>query len=63
MPAPDVARPIQEGSAKVRTGGPIDEPDDDALSCWADVIPLTRLRGESRSDIATERPPAQKVDR
>lgn len=32
--------PIQEGSVKVRTGPPIDEPDDLALPVWAGEIPL-----------------------
>jgi nitroimidazol reductase NimA-like FMN-containing flavoprotein (pyridoxamine 5'-phosphate oxidase superfamily) len=30
---------IEEASAKVRRGGPIDEPDDFALPIWAGVIP------------------------
>lgn len=51
--------PIQEGSAKGRTGGPIDEPDDYALPYWAGVIPLTLLRGEPQPDIASGRPPPQ----
>jgi hypothetical protein len=32
--------PIDEASAKVRTGGPIDDPEDMALDVWAGVIPL-----------------------
>jgi nitroimidazol reductase NimA-like FMN-containing flavoprotein (pyridoxamine 5'-phosphate oxidase superfamily) len=31
--------PISEGSAKVRTGGPVDDEDDLALSVWAGVLP------------------------
>ncbi len=38
--------PIDEGSAKVRTGGPKDEPEDLALSMWAGVIPI-RLVAEA----------------
>ncbi len=37
--------PIDEGSAKVRTGGPKDEPEDLALSVWAGVIPLRLVAG------------------
>ena len=33
--------PIEEAVAKVRTGGPIDDPVDAALDIWAGVIPLT----------------------
>jgi uncharacterized protein len=33
--------PIDEASAKVRTGGPVDEPDDIPLPIWAGVLPLT----------------------
>jgi nitroimidazol reductase NimA-like FMN-containing flavoprotein (pyridoxamine 5'-phosphate oxidase superfamily) len=32
--------PITEASAKVRTGGPIDDDDDYALPIWAGVVPL-----------------------
>ena len=32
--------PIEEGSAKVRTGGPLDDEEDYALDTWAGVIPL-----------------------
>lgn len=32
---------ITEGSAKVRTGGPIDDEEDYALPIWAGVIPVT----------------------
>jgi nitroimidazol reductase NimA-like FMN-containing flavoprotein (pyridoxamine 5'-phosphate oxidase superfamily) len=32
--------PIAEGSAKVRTGGPVDEPEDMDLPVWAGVVPL-----------------------
>ena len=32
--------PIEEASAKVRTGGPIDAPEDLSWPCWAGVVPL-----------------------
>jgi nitroimidazol reductase NimA-like FMN-containing flavoprotein (pyridoxamine 5'-phosphate oxidase superfamily) len=32
--------PIEEGSAKVRTGGPVDDDEDLALAVWAGQIPL-----------------------
>ena len=32
--------PIEEASAKVRTGGPIDDPEDLTWPCWAGVVPL-----------------------
>jgi nitroimidazol reductase NimA-like FMN-containing flavoprotein (pyridoxamine 5'-phosphate oxidase superfamily) len=35
-----IALPIDEASAKVRTGGPVDAPEDYALPVWAGEIPL-----------------------
>jgi nitroimidazol reductase NimA-like FMN-containing flavoprotein (pyridoxamine 5'-phosphate oxidase superfamily) len=35
-----LALPIIEASAKVRTGGPIDDQEDLALPCWAGHVPL-----------------------
>ena len=35
-----LALPIEEASAKVRSGGPIDDEEDYALAAWAGVIPL-----------------------
>lgn len=35
-----LALPIDEASAKVREGGPKEEPEDYAIPCWAGVIPL-----------------------
>ena len=32
--------PVSEASAKVRTGGPLDDEADYALPCWAGVVPL-----------------------
>lgn len=35
-----LAMPIEEASAKVRTGGPLDDEEDYALDVWAGVLPL-----------------------
>jgi nitroimidazol reductase NimA-like FMN-containing flavoprotein (pyridoxamine 5'-phosphate oxidase superfamily) len=35
-----LALPIEEGSAKVRTGPPIDDDEDHALDAWAGVVPM-----------------------
>jgi nitroimidazol reductase NimA-like FMN-containing flavoprotein (pyridoxamine 5'-phosphate oxidase superfamily) len=40
-----LALPIDEGSAKVRTGGPVDEPEDYELDVWAGVVPLSLSAG------------------
>jgi nitroimidazol reductase NimA-like FMN-containing flavoprotein (pyridoxamine 5'-phosphate oxidase superfamily) len=45
-----LAIPIEEGSAKVRTGGPLDDEEDYALEVWAGVIPLVSSAGEPRPD-------------
>ena len=46
-----VARvPIDEGSAKVRTGGPIDDDEDLELDVWAGVIPVTTTFGTPAPD-------------
>jgi len=37
---------IEEASAKVRAGGPKDDPEDLALDVWAGVIPIQLTRGE-----------------
>ena len=42
--------PIDEGSAKVRTGPPIDDEEDYALDVWAGVVPLSLVRGEPVPD-------------
>jgi uncharacterized protein len=42
--------PIEEGSAKVRTGPPIDDEPDYALDVWAGVVPITLTRGEPVPD-------------
>jgi nitroimidazol reductase NimA-like FMN-containing flavoprotein (pyridoxamine 5'-phosphate oxidase superfamily) len=45
-----LALPIGEGSAKVRTGGPIDDDDDLDLPVWAGVVPLRLTPGEPQQD-------------
>jgi uncharacterized protein len=44
--------PIEEGSAKVRSGPPIDDEPDYALDVWAGVVPLSLTRGEPVPDPA-----------
>ncbi|MGG7566026.1 pyridoxamine 5'-phosphate oxidase family protein [Rhodovulum sp. DZ06] len=41
---------IEEGAAKVRTGGPIDEDEDYDLPIWAGVIPVKMVAGEAIPD-------------
>jgi len=45
-----VSLPISEGSAKVRAGGPIEEPGDLDLPHWAGVIPVAVVRGDPQPD-------------
>jgi hypothetical protein len=40
-----IALDLVEVSAKVRTGGPVDDPEDLALPHWAGVLPLTLQPG------------------
>lgn len=42
--------PITEGSAKIRTGPPIDDKEDYKLSIWAGVVPLKTVVGNPISD-------------
>ncbi len=42
--------PVVEGSAKVRTGGPIDDEEDMGLSVWAGVVPLRTVPGPPLSE-------------
>ena len=42
--------PIEEASAKLRTGGPIDEEEDYDLDVWAGVIPLNLSAGRAIPD-------------
>jgi uncharacterized protein len=45
-----IALPITEASAKVRTGPPIEEPDDLALPYWGGVVPVHTVLGEPMPD-------------
>lgn len=45
-----LALPIEEASAKVRTGPPIDDEEDYALPVWAGVVPLETHAGTPRRD-------------
>src|SRR5215468_246413 len=40
-----LALPLEEVSAKVRTGGPIDDEEDYSLPVWAGVLPLSQTTG------------------
>jgi nitroimidazol reductase NimA-like FMN-containing flavoprotein (pyridoxamine 5'-phosphate oxidase superfamily) len=42
--------PIEEASAKVRTGPPIDDEEDYAMSVWAGVLPLQLTKGSPVAD-------------
>ena len=57
--------PLAEASAKVRTGDPVDEPDDIAGPWWAGVVPITTRfeEPEASSDLtASAEPPAPIAD-
>jgi nitroimidazol reductase NimA-like FMN-containing flavoprotein (pyridoxamine 5'-phosphate oxidase superfamily) len=41
---------IEEGSAKVRTGPPVDDDEDYELDAWAGVVPLTLVAGAPEAD-------------
>lgn len=45
-----LALPIEEASAKVRTGPPLDDEEDHRLDAWAGVIPLSVLAGAPQAD-------------
>ena len=45
-----LALPLEEVSAKVRTGGPIDDEEDYALATWAGVLPLSITPAEPVPD-------------
>ncbi len=45
-----VSMEIEEASAKVRTGQPIDDEEDYALDIWAGVLPLCQVAGRPRPD-------------
>jgi uncharacterized protein len=42
--------PIDEASAKVRTGGPVDDEPDYAIDVWAGVVPLELVPGAPQPD-------------
>lgn len=45
-----LALPIEEASAKIRTGPPLDDEDDYSLNVWAGVLPLAMQAGEPVGD-------------
>src|SRR5690349_17378046 len=45
-----LALPLEEASAKIRTGGPVDEDEDYVLPVWAGVLPLPVTPGAPVSD-------------
>jgi nitroimidazol reductase NimA-like FMN-containing flavoprotein (pyridoxamine 5'-phosphate oxidase superfamily) len=45
-----LALPLEEVSAKVRTGGPVDDDDDYALPVWAGLVPLRQQLGDPIPD-------------
>ena len=47
-----MAMQLVEVSAKIRTGGPVDDAEDYALPVWAGIVPLTLQRGEPIRDEA-----------
>lgn len=46
-----LALPLTEASAKVRTGGPIDDEEDYAMPIWAGVVPLALKAGKPIPDV------------
>lgn len=56
--------PLDEVSAKVRTGGPNDEPADLDLDVWAGVVPLSTTAGgpEPADDLRGEQPVPRSVE-
>jgi uncharacterized protein len=54
-----LALPLQEVSAKIRTGGPVEDPGDLARPVWAGIVPLRTVTGEPvpAADLATGTPP------
>jgi nitroimidazol reductase NimA-like FMN-containing flavoprotein (pyridoxamine 5'-phosphate oxidase superfamily) len=42
--------PLDEVSAKIRTGPPIDDEEDYAIPCWAGVVPITTAVGAPKAD-------------
>ena len=58
-----VRLPIDESSAKVRTGGPIDEPEDYGLPVWAGTVPLRVVAGAPEADEGARRRRASRLRR
>ena len=58
-----VALPLAEVSAKMRTGGPIDDEEDYAVPVWAGVVPLRLEQGEPVPDarLAPDAPPFRAI--
>jgi len=51
MKATTVLRlPLEEVSAKIRTGPPLDDEEDYAMNVWAGVVPLRLVAGEPVAD-------------
>jgi nitroimidazol reductase NimA-like FMN-containing flavoprotein (pyridoxamine 5'-phosphate oxidase superfamily) len=42
--------PLEEGSAKIRSGGPIEDEADYAIASWAGVLPLRCMAGPAQDD-------------
>ena len=42
--------PIEEASAKIRTGGPVDDEEDYTINVWAGVLPLDLVSGQPIED-------------
>jgi hypothetical protein len=42
--------PLEEVSAKIRTGAPLDDEEDYSLRMWAGVVPLKLVAGEPIND-------------
>jgi nitroimidazol reductase NimA-like FMN-containing flavoprotein (pyridoxamine 5'-phosphate oxidase superfamily) len=51
-----LALPLREVSAKVRRGGPVDEPEDYDLPYWAGVLPLRLTSGVAEPDAGVTAP-------
>jgi hypothetical protein len=51
-----LALPIDEGSVKVRAGGPIEDEADYAVACWSGQLPLALATGAPIPDPRTREP-------
>ena len=52
-----LALPLEEVSAKVRTGGPLDDEEDYSLPVWAGVLPLEIVAGSPEPDALRKNDP------